>query len=84
MKETRRERGSERGCPSSDVECPVYKFELYLSYHPIMRMLDRLNVQTGTWAPSGKIGIDFLCIEFSASPCLLLRHGRNGAQRLYS
>ena len=27
-------------------------------------------VQTGTWGPSGKIGIAFLRIEFSTNPCL--------------
>lgn len=56
--------------PGSDGKYPVYKSGLYLPCHLIMRILDTLNVQTGTWGPSGKIGIAFLHIEFSTNPCL--------------
>lgn len=56
--------------PGSDGECPVYRFQLYLSCHLLMSIPDSLNALAGTQGPSGKIGIDFLCIEFSARPRL--------------
>lgn len=56
---------------SLNGECPVYEFELYLSWHLIMRAPDSLDVPARTRGPSGKIEID-VCIEFSRSPRLRL------------
>lgn len=58
------------GDPASDGECPVYRFELYRSCHLVMRIPDSLSAPAGTQGPSGKMGIDFLGIEFSANPRL--------------
>ena len=58
--------------PGSDGECPVYRFELYLSCHLILSILDSLDAPDGTRGPGGKIGIDFLCIDFASSLSLLL------------
>lgn len=44
-----------------------YKFELYLSYHLIMRIPDSLNIQTGTRDPGAKLGLIFCELNFPSA-----------------